>query len=132
MKHSSNARRVESAKHFAGCRSSTGGGPLTVTLAAISGQSGGISGAGAEGADNRAIWVHGSSDLQADNGWCAMSVFQYGAEAYRLLLTLVGLIVGTLFGPLRLVTISTLLLCIGAGIWFISIWLRRRNRAQMN
>jgi hypothetical protein len=57
-----------------------------------------------------------------------MSVFQYGAEAYRLLLTLVSLIIGTLFGPLRLVTISTLLLCIGAGIWFISIWIRRRSR----
>ena len=61
-----------------------------------------------------------------------MSVFQYGAEAYRLLLTLVGLIIGTLFGPLRLVTISTLLLCIGGAVWFISIWLRKRNRAQMN
>ena len=58
-----------------------------------------------------------------------MSVFQYGAEAYRLLLPLVGLIIGTLFGPLRFVTISTLLLCIGAGVWFLSIWIRGRSRA---
>ena len=61
-----------------------------------------------------------------------MSVFQYGAEAYRLLLTLVGLIVGTLFGPLRLMTIATLLLCIGGAVWAITFWLRKRNRAQMN
>ena len=58
-----------------------------------------------------------------------MSVFQYGAEAYELLLTLVGLIVGTLFGPLRFVTIAALLLCIGAGIWLISVWIRSRGRA---
>jgi len=61
-----------------------------------------------------------------------MSVFQYGAEAYRLLLTLVGLIIGTLFGPLRLMTIAMLLLCIGGVVWFISVWLRRRNRTQEN
>jgi len=61
-----------------------------------------------------------------------MSVFQYGAEAYRLLLTLVGLIIGTLFGPLRFMTIAMLLLCIGGVVWFISVWLRRRNRTQEN
>jgi len=57
-----------------------------------------------------------------------MSVFQYGAEAYRLLLTLVGLIINALFGPLRFMTISALLVCIGAGVWFISVWMRRRSR----
>src|SRR5579871_2114133 len=101
-------------------------------LAAFPGQNRGISGAQAEDGDNRAIWVHGSSQFEAGNGWCAMSVFQYGAEAYRLLLTLVGLIIGTLFGPLRFMTIAMLLLCIGGVVWFISVWLRRRNRTQEN
>jgi hypothetical protein len=57
-----------------------------------------------------------------------MSVFQYGAEAYRLLLTLVGLIINAMFGPLRLMTISALLFCIAAGVWVIWVWMRRRSR----
>ena len=56
-----------------------------------------------------------------------MSVFQYAAEAYRLLLMLVGLIVGALFGPLRYVTLAVLLIGIPGGIWLIAIWHRRRG-----
>ena len=60
-----------------------------------------------------------------------MSVFQYAAEAYRLLLTLVGLIVGSLFEPLRFAGLSALLLCVGGGVWLFIFSLRRRNRAGM-
>lgn len=56
-----------------------------------------------------------------------MSVFQYAAEAYRLLLMLVGLIVEALFGPLRYVTLSVLLIGIAGCIWLIVIWRRRRS-----
>ena len=58
-----------------------------------------------------------------------MSVFQYTAEAYRLLLMLVGLILETLFGPLRYLTLSVLLFCIVGGIWLISFWRRRKRQA---
>lgn len=57
-----------------------------------------------------------------------MSVFQYAAEAYRLLLTLVGLIIGTVFEPLRVMSLSVLLLC-GGGLWLFLFWLHRRGRA---
>ena len=56
-----------------------------------------------------------------------MSVFQYAAEAYRLLLMLVGLIVEALFGPLRYVTLAVLLIGIAGCIWLIVIWHRRRQ-----
>jgi len=58
-----------------------------------------------------------------------MSVFQYAAEAYRLLLTLVDLIVRSLFEPLRFVGLLVLLLCIGGGLWLLMFSLRRRSRA---
>jgi hypothetical protein len=58
-----------------------------------------------------------------------MSVFQYAAEAYRLLLMLVGLILEALFGPLRYLTLSVLLIGIPACIWLIVIWHRRQGRA---
>jgi len=58
-----------------------------------------------------------------------MSVFQYSAEAYRLLLTLVDLIIKSVFEPLRLIGLSVLLLCIGGGLWLFMFWLRRRGRA---
>jgi hypothetical protein len=59
----------------------------------------------------------------------AMSVFQYTAEAYRLLLTLVDLIVKSMFEPLRFLTVAALLLGIGGGLWFVTFWFRRRGRA---
>jgi hypothetical protein len=58
-----------------------------------------------------------------------MSVFQYAAEAYRLLLMLVGLILEALFGPLRYLTLSVLLIGIPGGIWLILLWHRRRTQA---
>jgi hypothetical protein len=58
-----------------------------------------------------------------------MSVFQYAAEAYKLLLTLVELIVGALFGPMRYVTLTVLALGLAAGIWLISLHRRRRRQA---
>ena len=58
-----------------------------------------------------------------------MSVFQYTAEAYRLLLMLVGLILETLFGPLRYLTLSVLLLCVVGGIWLFSFWRQRKRQA---
>jgi hypothetical protein len=58
-----------------------------------------------------------------------MSVFQYAAEAYRLLLMLVGLILEALFGPLRYVTLSVLLIGIPGAIWLIVVWHRRRGQA---
>lgn len=56
-----------------------------------------------------------------------MSVFQYAAEAYRLLLMLVGLILEALFGPLRYLTLTVLLIGIPGGIWLIAVWHRRRR-----
>ncbi len=56
-----------------------------------------------------------------------MSVFQYTAEAYRLLLMLVGLILQALFGPLRYLTLSVLLIGIPGGIWLVLLWHRRRR-----
>jgi len=58
-----------------------------------------------------------------------MSVFQYAAEAYRLLLMLVGLILEALFGPLRYLTLAVLLIGIPGCIWLIVIWHRRRDQA---
>ena len=58
-----------------------------------------------------------------------MSVFQYAAEAYRLLLMLVGLILEALFGPLRYVTLSVLLIGIPGAIWLIVVWHRRQGQA---
>jgi hypothetical protein len=60
-----------------------------------------------------------------------MSVFQYAAEAYRLLLTLVDLIVRSVFEPLQYVGLWVLLLCIGGGLWFLMFSLRRRSRGGM-
>jgi hypothetical protein len=60
-----------------------------------------------------------------------MSAFQYAAEAYRLLLTLVDLIVRSLFEPLRYAGLSVLLLCVGGGLWLFIFSLRRRSRAGM-
>ena len=59
-----------------------------------------------------------------------MSVFQYAAEAYRVVLTLVGLILEALFGPLRYVTLSVLLIAIAGCIWLIVVWHRRRAQAS--
>jgi len=56
-----------------------------------------------------------------------MSVFQYAAEAYRLLLTLVGLIIDSLFGPLRYATLAVLLVCVVGGIWLFMLWRRKRQ-----
>ena len=56
-----------------------------------------------------------------------MSVFQYAAEAYRLLLMLVGLILEALFGPLRYLALAVLLIGIPGGIWLIFFWRRRRR-----
>ena len=58
-----------------------------------------------------------------------MSVFQYAAEAYRLLLMLVGLIIEALFGPLRFLTLGVLLIGIPGGIWLLLLWNRRRHQA---
>lgn len=58
-----------------------------------------------------------------------MSVFQYTAEAYRLLLMLVGLIIDSLFGPLRYVTWTVLLACILGAVWLFTVWRRRRQAA---
>jgi len=60
-----------------------------------------------------------------------MSVFQYAAEAYRLLLTLVDLIVGSLIEPLRFAGLLVLLLCVGGGLWLFIFLLRRRRQAGM-
>ena len=56
-----------------------------------------------------------------------MSVFQYAAEAYRLLLMLVGLILQALFGPLRYLTLAVLLIGIPGGLWLVVLWQRRRR-----
>ena len=55
-----------------------------------------------------------------------MTVFQYGAEAYRLLLTLVDLIVERLIGPLWYLSLALVLLSAAGSIWLISFWCRRR------
>lgn len=57
-----------------------------------------------------------------------MSVFQYAAEAYRLLLMLVGLIIDSLFGPLRYITWTAVLVCLVGGVWLLMLW-RRRHQA---
>jgi len=58
-----------------------------------------------------------------------MSVFQYAAEAYRLLLMLVGLIIDSLFGPLRYITWTVLLVCVVGVVWLLMLWHRRRQAA---
>jgi hypothetical protein len=56
-----------------------------------------------------------------------VSVFQYAAEAYRLLLTLVGLIVTSIFEPLRYLSLAALVLGVGGGLWILMFWRRRRQ-----
>ena len=58
-----------------------------------------------------------------------MSVFQYAAEAYRLLLMLVGLIIDSLFGPLRYITWLVLIVCVVGVVWLLTLWHRRRQAA---
>ena len=56
-----------------------------------------------------------------------MSVFEYAAEAYRLVLTLVDLIVRSMFEPLRYLSFAALLLGVGGGLWMLMLWRRRRQ-----
>jgi len=56
-----------------------------------------------------------------------MSVFEYAAEAYRLVLTLVDLIVKSMFEPLRYLSFAALLLGVGGGLWILTLWRRRRQ-----
>jgi hypothetical protein len=56
-----------------------------------------------------------------------MSVFEYAAEAYRLVLTLVDLIVRSMFEPLRYLSFAALLLGVGGGLWVLMLWRRRRQ-----
>jgi len=56
-----------------------------------------------------------------------MSVFEYAAEAYRLVLTLVDLIVRSMFEPLRYLSFAALLLGVGGGLWILMLWRRRRQ-----
>jgi hypothetical protein len=56
-----------------------------------------------------------------------MSVFEYAAEAYRLVFTLIDLIVKSMFEPLRYLGLAALLLGVGGGQWILTLWRRRRQ-----
>jgi len=55
------------------------------------------------------------------------SQWAYAAEAYRLVLTLVELIVKGMFEPLRFLSLAALLLGVGGGLWILTLWRRRRQ-----